>query len=167
MKTRGFEIAKGWENKGINIPVRKEFRPEWYFRSADGNCSKRVFLESSDYFSRDYNFASSLIKGSLFYYERCFETNGKIKPLFDLEALHTSDEGISLLREDIERPINNEVKYSRYVSLPLYFYRDRSGELSESFYSAWPYNNGWSRVQKGYRAGHRIIKGPIIKMVMR
>ena len=23
MKTRGFEIAKGWEDKGINIPVRK------------------------------------------------------------------------------------------------------------------------------------------------
>ena len=23
MRTRGFEIAKGWENKGINIPVRK------------------------------------------------------------------------------------------------------------------------------------------------
>ena len=23
MKLRGFEIAKGWENKGINIPVRK------------------------------------------------------------------------------------------------------------------------------------------------
>lgn len=23
MRTRGFEIAKGWENKGINLPVRK------------------------------------------------------------------------------------------------------------------------------------------------
>ena len=23
MKTRGFEIAKGWEDKGINLPVRK------------------------------------------------------------------------------------------------------------------------------------------------
>ena len=23
MKQRGFEIAKGWENKGINIPIRK------------------------------------------------------------------------------------------------------------------------------------------------
>ena len=23
MKQRGFEIAKGWENKDINIPIRK------------------------------------------------------------------------------------------------------------------------------------------------
>ena len=30
MRQRGFEIAKGWENKGINIPVRKTARAAAY-----------------------------------------------------------------------------------------------------------------------------------------
>ena len=30
MKTRGFEIAKGWEDKGIHIPVRKTARAAAY-----------------------------------------------------------------------------------------------------------------------------------------
>lgn len=30
MKTRGFEIAKGWEDKNINIPVRKTARSAGY-----------------------------------------------------------------------------------------------------------------------------------------
>jgi hypothetical protein len=90
------------------------------------------------------------------YYDCCFEKEGKIKPLYDLETLDTSDEGITLLREDIERPIDRNVKYSCYVPEPLYFYQDRNGELSESFYWAGPYKNGWARVQKEYRAGERI-----------
>lgn len=30
MKVRGFEIAKGWEDKGINLPVRKTARSAGY-----------------------------------------------------------------------------------------------------------------------------------------
>lgn len=30
MRNRGFEIAKGWENKGINLPVRKTKRAAAY-----------------------------------------------------------------------------------------------------------------------------------------
>lgn len=30
MKTRGFEVAAGWEDKGINIPVRKTARSAGY-----------------------------------------------------------------------------------------------------------------------------------------
>lgn len=30
MRTRGFEIAKGWEDKGINLPVRKTKRAAAY-----------------------------------------------------------------------------------------------------------------------------------------
>ena len=30
MKTRGFEIAKGWEDKGINLPVRKTIKSAGY-----------------------------------------------------------------------------------------------------------------------------------------
>ena len=30
MKTRGFEVAKGWEDKNINLPVRKTARSAGY-----------------------------------------------------------------------------------------------------------------------------------------
>lgn len=30
MKTRGFEIAKGWEDKGINLPIRKTVNSAGY-----------------------------------------------------------------------------------------------------------------------------------------
>ena len=142
------------------IPIK--YNARWYFRDLDGNCSQRLFDKKNEYhYSIDY-FSRELVGGDSYYYERCFETNGKIKPLYALETLQASGEGVTLLKEDIERPIDKNVKYSLYVSVPLYFYKDRNGDLSESFYRAWPYNNGWSRVQKSfydYGIQYRDTKG--------
>ena len=43
MKTRGFEIAKGWEDKNINIPVRKTARSAAYDIEAAEDIDIPVF----------------------------------------------------------------------------------------------------------------------------
>jgi len=43
MRTRGFEIAKGWENKGINIPVRKTAHSAAYDIEAAEDITIPVF----------------------------------------------------------------------------------------------------------------------------
>ena len=43
MKTRGFEIAKGWEDKGINIPVRKTAHSAAYDIEAAEDITIPVF----------------------------------------------------------------------------------------------------------------------------
>ena len=44
-KKRGFEIAKGWENKGINLPVRKTAKSAAYDLEAaeDHICNQMKF----------------------------------------------------------------------------------------------------------------------------
>ena len=43
MKTRGFEIAKGWEDKGINIPTRKTAHSAGYDIEAAEDITIPVF----------------------------------------------------------------------------------------------------------------------------
>jgi len=44
-KKRGFEIAKGWEDKGINLPIRKTAHSAGYDVEAAENCIIPVFKQ--------------------------------------------------------------------------------------------------------------------------
>ena len=110
-------------------------------RDCNGNHSIRVFERVED------RWGSDCFKGSE-YHDYCFEKNGKIKFLYELKTIHTGDNGIQLLMEDRIAPINKEVKYNITMPSLLSCFKDTNGELSEPFYKAWGYNNGWARVQK-------------------
>ncbi len=125
--------------------VKLRFR-SWYWavRDCDGNYGKRVFGYES------YGDRSLREKIDGIYYDYCFEKDGKIKLLYDLKAIDTGDNGVQLLKEDESRPITRCIKYGAYIPKPLYFFKDKNGELSESFYEACKYTNGWAKVQKHY-----------------
>ncbi len=119
----------------------------WVFRDCDGNYSQRVFKDGngmSSFFDR---------AGSTFY-DYCFEKDGKIKPLYKLETIQTIGNGTQLLMENKGRPIDKVITYGSFIPEPLYFFKDKNGELSESFYYAGKYNDGWAKVKKHYYDNH-------------
>ena len=44
-KIRGFEIAKGWENKNINLPIRKTAKSAGYDVESPAPCSQGTSSE--------------------------------------------------------------------------------------------------------------------------
>lgn len=149
------DFDSGYYRDGRKVTwVKRYSYPKYAYhlaRDCDGNYSQRVFWGSKEYGHFNMDFFD---KVSNIYYDYCFEKNGKVKPVFELKTIQVTDNGTQLLMEDEKSPINIDVKkdlnLAEFVPQPLYFFKDEKGELSEAFYKACKYTDGWAKVQKYY-----------------